>query len=321
MGMKGLWLQDQQLTFRTDIPVPEPGEGEALIKTRLAGICATDIKMTHGYYPFTGVPGHEFVGEVAAAPGHEGWVSQRVVGEINLVCGQCGACRAGRTHHCEQRRVLGITDRDGVLAEYFTLPMENLHAVPEGVTDEAAVFTEPLAAALEIHEQVHIQPGMKVLVVGAGRLGLLIAQALKLTGCDLAVAVRREAPARLLADWGIPAVDVGRIPAHSADLVVDVTGSPAGFALSREALRPMGTLVMKSTFPGDVKLNLSSLVVDEITLVGSRCGPFAPALRLLAAGLVDTASMVDARYGFSEGLAAFEKSAEHGVLKVLVAPD
>ena len=319
--MKGLWLENQDLAYREDIPKPEPKAGEALVKTRLAGVCATDLEMTHGYYPFTGVPGHEFVGEVVEAPGYPGWIGTRVVGEISLTCGKCEACRAGRTHHCANRRVLGILGKDGVLAEYFSLPLANLHAVPDAVTDEAAVFTEPLAAAIQIQQQVRIQPGMRVLVVGAGRLGLLIAQTLKLTGCDLAVVVRREAPARLLADWGIPAVDAKTVRANSADLVVEVTGSPSGFALSQEAVRPAGTLVLKSTFAGDVSLNLSALVVDEITLVGSRCGPFNPALRLLAAGLVDTGSMIHGRYGLSDSLAAFEKAAESGVLKVLVAPD
>ncbi len=173
--MQGLWLEDQVLTYRKDLPVPVPQAGEALIKTRLAGICATDLEMTRGYYPFTGVPGHEFVGEVVEAPGFEGWVGQRVVGEINLVCGVCRVCRAGRGHHCEERRVLGLLGKDGVLADYFTLPIENLHPVPEALPDEAAVFTELLAAALEVGQQVHIQPDMKALVVGAGRLGLLTA--------------------------------------------------------------------------------------------------------------------------------------------------
>lgn len=318
--MKGLWLEDRKIRYREDIPEPEVTEGMALIQLRQAGICTTDLEMTRGYYPFTGVPGHEFVGEVAAAPGHENWVGERVVGEINLTCGDCDACLAGRSHHCANRTVLGILGHDGVLAETFTLPVENLHRVPENVPDDAAVFTEPLAAALEIQEQVHIQPGMRLLVVGAGRLGMLIAQTLKLTGCDLRVAVRREEPARLLADYGIEAVFTEEIVENSADLVVEVTGAPGGFELSRKALRPAGTLVLKSTFAGDISLNLSALVVDEITLVGSRCGPFEPALRLMAQGLVDPCPMIDGRFSLSEGEAAFAKAAEHGVLKVLVSP-
>jgi threonine dehydrogenase-like Zn-dependent dehydrogenase len=274
--------------------------------------------MLRGYYPFTGIPGHEFVGDVLAAPGNEVWVGKRVVGEINLTCGECEACRAGREHHCSNRTALGIQGHDGVLAERFTLPVRNLHEVPSSVPDDLAVFTEPLAAALEIQEQVQIQPGMRVLVVGAGRMGMLIAQTLRLTGCELGVVVRRQPPAELLARYGIRSVFVDDVVENSADLVVEVTGSPDGFALSRKAVRPAGTLVLKSTFAGDVTLNLSAIVVDEITLVGSRCGPFAPALRLLDAGLVDLRPLIAARYPLSEGLAAMDKAAEHGVLKVLV---
>jgi threonine dehydrogenase-like Zn-dependent dehydrogenase len=316
--MKGLWLQDQKLSLRDDLPEPQTEDGMALIQLRMAGICSTDLEMLRGYYPFTGIPGHEFVGDVLAAPGNEVWVGKRVVGEINLTCGECEACRAGREHHCSNRTALGIQGHDGVLAERFTLPVRNLHEVPSSVPDDLAVFTEPLAAALEIQEQVQIQPGMRVLVVGAGRMGMLIAQTLRLTGCELGVVVRRQPPAELLARYGIRSVFVDDVVENSADLVVEVTGSPDGFALSRKAVRPAGTLVLKSTFAGDVTLNLSAIVVDEITLVGSRCGPFAPALRLLDAGLVDLRPLIAARYPLSEGLAAMDKAAEHGVLKVLV---
>lgn len=319
--MKGLWLEDQKLTYREDLPVPEIRDGEALIKLRLGGVCSTDLEMTRGYYPFTGVPGHEFVGEVVAAPGNQAWEGKRVVGEINVTCGECSTCRAGREHHCENRSTLGIHAFNGVFSEYFKLPIRNLHIVPDVVPDDVAVFTEPLAAALEIQEQIQVQPGMRVLVVGAGRLGLLIAQTLKLTGCDLRVAVRRQEPALILANFGIESIHTDDVVEHQYDLVVEVTGSPGGFELSRRAVRPMGTLVLKSTFAGDVTMNLSALVVDEVTLVGSRCGPFAPALHLMAAGLVDPRPMISARYGLAEGLAAFEKAAQHGVLKVLISGD
>lgn len=319
--MKGLWLEDQKLTYRENLPVPEIRDGEALIKLRLGGVCSTDLEMTRGYYPFTGVPGHEFVGEVVAAPGNQAWEGKRVVGEINVTCGECSTCRAGREHHCENRSTLGIHAYNGVFSEYFKLPIRNLHLVPDVVPDEVAVFTEPLAAALEIQEQIQVQPGMRVLVVGAGRLGLLIAQTLKLTGCDLRVAVRRPEPASILANYGIASIHTDDVVENQYDLVVEVTGSPGGFELSRRAVRPMGTLVLKSTFAGDVTMNLSALVVDEVTLVGSRCGPFAPALHLMAAGLVDPRPMISARYGLAEGLAAFEKAAQHGVLKVLISGD
>jgi threonine dehydrogenase-like Zn-dependent dehydrogenase len=199
--MKGLWLQDQKLSLRDDLPEPQTEDGMALIQLRMAGICSTDLEMLRGYYPFTGIPGHEFVGDVLAAPGNEVWVGKRVVGEINLTCGECEACRAGREHHCSNRTALGIQGHDGVLAERFTLPVRNLHEVPSSVPDDLAVFTEPLAAALEIQEQVQIQPGMRVLVVGAGRMGMLIAQTLRLTGCELGVVVRRQPPAELLSSW------------------------------------------------------------------------------------------------------------------------
>ncbi len=319
--MHGLWLQERQISYRSDLPVPEVQPGMALIRLRLAGICSTDLEMVRGYYPFTGVPGHEFVGEVVEAPGNEIWIGERVVGEINIVCGECPTCKAGRPHHCENRTALGIAGHDGVFADYFTLPIKNLHIVPERVPDEAAVFTEPLAAALEIQEQVQIQPGMRVLVVGAGRLGLLIAQTLQLTGCDQQVVVRRDEPARLLADWGISSIYPENVLKNGYDLVVEVTGSPGGFELSRKAVRPAGTLVLKSTFAGDVSLNLSALVVDEITLIGSRCGTFTPALQLLESGQVHTSSMISARFGFSDGVAAMQKAGEHGVIKVLLEPD
>jgi threonine dehydrogenase-like Zn-dependent dehydrogenase len=319
--MRGLWLEGQQLSYREDLQMPAVAPGMALIRTRLAGVCATDLEMVRGYYPFTGVPGHEFVGQVVDAPLNEDWVNKRVVGEINLTCGRCSACLAGREHHCENRTTLGIFDKDGVFAEFFTLPVENLHEVPEKVGDEQAVFTEPLAAALEIQEQVQIQPGMRVLVVGAGRLGMLIAQTLKLTGCDLKAVVRRKAPAEMLEAWGIEPVFVEEVVDNSADLVVEVTGAPGGFELSLRAVRPLGTLVLKSTFADKVEMDLSRLVVDEITLVGSRCGPFEPALRLLDAGLVNPTPLIEARYPLKEGLTAFEKAGEQGGLKVLIVPE
>jgi 2-desacetyl-2-hydroxyethyl bacteriochlorophyllide A dehydrogenase len=319
--MNGLWLQDEKIVYRTDIPLPLVEPGMALIRLRLAGICSTDLEMTRDYSPFIGVPGHEFVGEVVEAPGNDEWIGKRVVGEISIVCGECRTCKAGRPNHCENRKTLGIFGHDGVFAEYFTLPVRNLHLVPARLPDEAAVFTEPLAAALEIQEQVEIQPGMRVLVVGAGRLGLLIAQVLRLTGCDLSVVVRREAPAKLLADWSITAVYADDVIENAYDVVIEATGAPDGFEFGRRAVRPAGTLVLKSTYAGDVQVNLSAIVVDEVTLIGSRCGPFEPALQLLESGQIDTASMVSARFGLSDGSAAFRKAAESGMLKVVLEPD
>jgi threonine dehydrogenase-like Zn-dependent dehydrogenase len=313
--MQALWLEEKALQVRE---VPEPQKpGEALIRIRVAGICSTDLELVKGYYPFTGVLGHEFVGEVMQCD-EPNWVGQRVVGEINVTCGVCESCLHGRPTHCENRSVLGISNRDGVFAEYTTLPVANLHRVPEEVPDEMAVFTEPLAAALEILEQVHIQPGERVLLVGAGRLGQLIAQVLALTGCDLRAVARHARQQELLGARGVRTIDEGDLQPGRWDLVVEATGSPAGFELARRCVRPRGTLVMKSTYQGDLTLNMSAIVVDEVTIVGSRCGPFAPALRLLARGEIDPRGLVAAEHRLAEGLKAFEQAAAPGTLKVLL---
>ena len=318
--MKALWLENQTVTFRDDVAMPEPGPGEALIRMRLAGICSTDLEMARGYYPFTGVLGHEFVGEVVEAP-DSGWVGARVAGEISIVCGQCRHCLAGRSSHCLHRKTLGIKDYDGVFAEYLRLPLENLHRVPDSVPDEEAVFTEPLAAALEIHEQIHIHPTDRALVVGAGRLGQLIAQTLALIGCDLRVVARHDYQRQILTDRGIVTVTEDEIGMGEMDLVVDATGAPGGFALARRAVRPRGTLVVKSTYADDLTVDFSSLVVDEVRVVGSRCGPFAPALRLLENDQVDPKPLIMGRYPLSEGLTALEYAAKPGVFKILLQPD
>lgn len=315
--MQALWLEEKVLHVRE---VPEPQKnGEALIRIRVAGICSTDLELVKGYYPFTGVLGHEFVGEVTQCE-DAAWVGQRVVGEINVTCGGCESCLHGRPTHCENRSVLGISNRDGVFAEYTTLPVANLHRIPEEVPDEMAVFTEPLAAALEILEQVHIQPGERVLLVGAGRLGQLIAQVLALTGCDLRAVARHTHQRELLGARGVQTIDEGDLQPGRWDLVVEATGSPNGFELARRCVRPRGTLVMKSTYHGDLSLNMSSIVVDEVTIVGSRCGPFAPALRLLARGEIDPRGLITAEYSLAEGLKAFEQAAAPGTLKVLLTP-
>lgn len=289
------------------------------MRVRLAGICSTDLELVRGYYPFTGVLGHEFVGEVVQADGGL-WEGMRVVGEINLACGVCAACREGRPTHCERRSVLGIKQHWGAFAEYLTLPLTNLHPLPDSVSDGAAVFVEPLAAALQILQEVHIRPTDRVLVFGAGRLGQLVAQVLVLTGCDLRVVVRHALQQELLAARKIAVVKAEDVAAGSMDVVVEATGTPGGFAEARRALRAGGTMVLKSTYQGDVAVDLSALVVDEMRLVGSRCGPFAPALRLLQNGRVDVLSLIAGRYALKDGLAAMQQAAKTGVLKVLLLP-
>jgi len=315
--MNALWLENKTLTFRDDLPIPDPLAGEALVRVHLAGICSTALEMIRGYYPFTGILGHEFVGEVVEAPDPT-LRGARVTGEINIVCGECATCRRGDSTHCENRTTLGIHDHPGCFAEYLTLPLENLHRIPDNLSNNAAVFTEPLAAALEIQQQIRVQHSDRVLIVGAGRLGQLVAQTLALTGCDLHVVVRHANQQGILTERGIPALTEDQISERSYDLVVEATGAPGGFALARKAVRPRGTVVLKSTYAGDLTADFSSIVVDEITLIGSRCGPFEPALRLLETGQVDPTPLITAHYPLADGPAAFEHAAQAGVFKVLL---
>jgi threonine dehydrogenase-like Zn-dependent dehydrogenase len=317
--MRGLWLEDRRLRVRDDLPVPEPPPGEARIRVTLAGLCHTDLELTRGYYPYAGVLGHEFVGVVDRAPGAPDWEGRRVVGEINAVCGACDTCRAGRPHHCERRTVLGILGRDGAFADYLTLPVGNLHPVPDTMPDEVAVFAEPVAAAFQILDQVRIAPADRVVVFGDGKLGQVIAQVLATTGCALTVVGRHPGKLARLAARGI-AAEVEPPEARRADLVVECTGRRDGLQAALAALRPRGTLVLKSTFAGDTPLNLSAVVVDEVTIVGSRCGPFAPALAALADGRIDVAPLIDARYRLDHALEAMARAATPGTLKVVLAP-
>ncbi|ACC82889.1 MDR/zinc-dependent alcohol dehydrogenase-like family protein [Nostoc punctiforme] len=314
--MKGLWLENNQLQLRTDIPIPEPPPGEALVRVLRAGICNTDLELLRGYYPYTGILGHEFVGVVEKGPEH--LVNQRVVGEINAVCGHCRFCRSGQLTHCENRTVLGIVNRNGAFGEYLCLPVENLHLVPDNVPTEVATFTEPIAAALEIQQQVPLHPNDRVLVVGDGKLGQLVAQTLALTGCELLAVGRHQEKLANLEARGIKTGLADAVKDGYFDISVECTGNPEGFAIARRALRPRGTLVLKSTYAGNLSLDASSLVVDEITLIGSRCGPFTPALQLLATGQIDVQPLIHATYPLIEGLAAFEHAQSRGVLKILL---
>lgn len=314
--MKALWLENNQLQLRTDVPVPEPPSGEALVRVLRAGICNTDLELLRGYYPYTGILGHEFVGVIEQGPTQ--LVNRRVVGEINAVCGECRFCLSGQPTHCENRTVLGIVNRNGAFAEYLTLPVENLHLVPDTVSTDAATFTEPVAAALEIQQQVALRADDRVLVVGDGKLGQLVAQTLALTGCDILVVGRHREKLDYLAARGMKTGLADAVNDRSFDLSVECTGNPEGFAIARRALRPRGTLVLKSTYAGQLTFDASSLVVDEITLIGSRCGPFPQALELLATGRVDVKPLIHARYPLEAGLSAFNRAQERGVLKVLL---
>ncbi len=312
----------ETLQWREDYARPAPGPGEALVRVLVAGICNTDLEIMRGYMGFHGVLGHEFVGVVEAAE-DSAWLGRRVVGEINCACGVCPTCRAGRPTHCPERTTVGIDRHDGVFADYVCLPLANLHPVPEGVSDRQAVFTEPLAAALEIPELSYVRPTERVAVLGDGKLGLLVAQVLALLGCEVTAVGRHPHKLAILARRGIATsleAEVAASLVGAADLVVDCTGKPAGLALARRLVRPRGRLVLKSTTHAWSELDLTMVVVDEVALLGSRCGPFAPALRLLERGLVDVESLIDSEYPLAQGLEAFARAAAPGALKVLVRP-
>lgn len=299
-------------------PRPVPAPDESVIGLRVAGICQTDLELMQGYKNFSGTLGHEFVGDVIEGPA--GWVGRRVVGKISISCGECDMCRRGIPSQCRHRSTLGIINYDGAFADSFRLATRNLVAVPDSIPDEVAVFTEPLAAVCQILEAVHIGPADRVVLIGAGRLGLLAAQVLRLTGTDLSVIVRRAETAALLAGWGIRAVSRSELDNGQADVVVDCTGNAAGFADALTLVRPRGTIVLKSTYAGIPQADLTQVVVNEIQLVGSRCGPFDAALRLMAQGLIDVRSLIEARYPLADAAKALEHARQPGVKKVLLTP-
>ncbi len=317
--MQGIWLEKQQLQFKNDLPIPEAPAGEARIKVLRAGICNTDLELLRGYYPYTGILGHEFVGVVES--GAPNLINKRVVGEINAVCGKCHFCLTNQPTHCEQRTVLGIVNRNGAFANYLTLPVANIHPVPDRVTTDAATFTEPLAAALEIQEQVKILPEHRVLVVGDGKLGQLVAQTIALTGCNLLVVGRHHDKLEKLVSRGIKVGFEDIVNPKSFDIAIECTGNPDGFNLALSGLRPRGILVLKSTYAGKLTLDASAIVVDEITVIGSRCGPFVKALDLLSQNKVDVTSLIETCYPLEEGLAAFDHAQKRGTLKVLLKMD
>ena len=302
-------------------PVPAR-PGECLVRVSLAGICGTDLEILAGYAGFTGVLGHEFVGIVEHAPDADaGWIGRRVVGEINIGCGSCRFCRDGVKEHCTSRTVVGIRGRDGAFADYVSLPAVNLHAVPDTVADEAAVFVEPLAAACRVLEQL-AGPAMSAdaAVVGDGRLGLLVAQVLVRAGARVTIFGRHDEKLRLGREWG---AETSMTPASNAsrgrfDVVVEATGRPAGLDAALSLVRPRGTIVLKSTIHGTAPISTTPIVVDEVTLIGSRCGPFSKALDLLTEGTIDVAPLISARYPLTGWRQAFD--AARTCLKVLLDP-
>jgi len=320
--MKALRVDKKKLAVK-EVPRPLRGD-EALVRVHLSGICNTDLEIARGYAGFKGTIGHEFVGVVEESPGNK-LLGQRVVGEINAGCGKCELCAAGDPRHCAGRTVLGIVGRDGAHAEFLRLPLTNLLPVPDMVVDEHAVFAEPLAAACGIMERVAIKTESRVAVIGDGKLGLLCAQAIALSGASVLLIGKHAEKLRIAERRGIEtaAPRAGAKRKREFDVVVEASGSPSGFVGALELLRPRGTLVLKSTFQGPGKIDeidQARLVVDEITILGSRCGRFQPALDLLKKGAIDIDSLISEEYPLAEGVYAMERAGRKGVLKVFLRP-
>lgn len=316
--MKALRYEQGRLAV-AEIPQPRH-EGEALVRVTLSGICNTDVEIVRGYAGFEGTLGHEFVGVVLEAEGNEGLIGRRVVGEINAGCGDCDLCLNGDSRHCAARTVLGIVGRDGAHAEYLSLPARNLLVVPEEMPDHVAVFAEPLAAAWGITERTRVCETSRVCVIGDGKLGLLCAQALALTGASVSLVGKHAEKLRIAEARGIETVKLEKAQGfgRAFDVVVEASGAAAGLALALELLQPRGALVLKSTFHGATEIEMARIVVDEISIIGSRCGRFAPALELLSRNAVDVESLISEEYALADGIKAMERATVRGVLKVLL---
>ena len=337
--MQALYWDGHELSLNLSYPTPQTSKIEdreskivgatggrpesandqvALIKVHLAGICSTDLQIFKGYMDFRGVPGHEFVGSVVEGPLE--LIKKRVVGEINFACGRCDYCNRGLGRHCPSRSVMGILGADGAFAEFLSVPVPNLHVVSESVSDEEAVFTEPLAAAFEILEQVQLNPGDEVLVLGDGKLSFLCAQVLRLASANVALVGKHPDKLRLIKRSGVRTMLLSDWKPKQFDVVVEATGSPSGLQLAMSAVRPRGTLVLKTTIAGEHKVSLAPLVINEITVVGSRCGPFAPALDALRERSVSVTPLIEKVYPLSEGVEAVAHAGSPGARKILLQP-
>lgn len=317
--MRALTYIDR-LRLETSYPVPERLPGEALLRVRVAGICATDLELIRGYMDFEGVLGHEFVAEVVEAD-TPALVGRRVVGEINCPCRECPTCAEGLQNHCPGRTVLGILERDGTFADYTTLPEACLHQIPEELDERVAVFAEPLAAALQVLGQVPVDGETTVCVLGDGKLGMLVAQVLHTTGCRLTVLGHHEEKLDILRARGIAASLAEEAPGVRYQVVVDATGLPEGLGQALGLVAPRGTVVLKTTVAGETTLTLAPVVIDEVTVVGSRCGPLDKAVEWLAAGRVEVEPLIEAAYPLSEGIEAFGHAARRGARKILLTMD
>ena len=312
---------DQTLSYRPHFPELQESDGDTLVKISRAGICSTDLEICRGYMGFSGILGHEFVGKVIKSP-DKNLIGCRVASEINIVCGKCDLCLSGLSNHCRNRSVLGILKHHGAFAEYVRMPAANLHLIPPSVDDDRAVFIEPVAAACQILKQIKLDSSKWVTVIGDGRLGLLVAQVLALTGAPVRVIGHYPEKLTLCEKWSIKSRLESEIdPRHDQDVVVDCTGSPSGLQLAMAMVRPRGTIVLKSTFAVGKPINLAPIVIDEIQLIGSRCGPFKEAIRLLSENAIDVTSLIHRRLKLEQGVEAMKLAGEKGVLKVILTMD
>lgn len=314
--MKAVCLDSGQVSVE-DLPAPHRLPGFALIRTLAAGICNTDLELQRGYYQFRGVPGHEFVGQILESDSAN-LIGCRVAGEINLSCGRCDFCAIGLGRHCSDRSVLGIAKHPGAFAELLTLPDRNLHIIPPEISDEEAVFIEPLAAACEVLDQVVLPSGEKVAVLGDGKLGLLVAQVLHAHGAQVTVFGRHSNKLAIVANRGIAVSTAEQYPKGYFPFVVECTGSANGLRTAIQMVRPRGAIVMKSTIHEKASIDTAPVIVNEILLIGSRCGRFEPAIQLLLDRKIDVRPMLSAEFPLEQAPAAFAEAARKGVLKVLL---
>ncbi|MBI4681605.1 MAG: alcohol dehydrogenase catalytic domain-containing protein [Nitrospirae bacterium] len=308
---------NKKLEYVTDYPVPEPKENEALIRITHAGICNTDIEITRGYMDFKGVLGHEFTGIVEKCSNNK-LIGKRVAGEINLGCGKCLYCRNQMQNHCPGRSVLGILNKDGVFADYITLPVGNLHEIPKSISEEEAVFIEPLAAAYEIIKQINISSSDKVCVLGDGKLGLLVSQALATTGSKLTAVGKHREKLSILDKTGIKTILKAKFRERDFDMVVDCTGSPSGIKTALKIVRPGGKIVLKTTIAEKSQIDLNQFVINEISLIGSRCGPFPDAIKAIKSGKIDLYPLISDVFSIEDGKKAFKQAAKKNALKVIL---
>jgi len=313
--MKALVFSNKKIELK-EIPIPEPKQNEALIKIIKAGICNTDLEILRGYMNFEGVLGHEFVGRVVKSE-EKKWIGKRVVGEINIGCGICDYCLKNKVNHCPSRKVVGILNKDGVFSEYITLPLSNLHIVPDKISDKIAVFTEPLAAALRILEQIKLNRKDKVLILGDGKLGLLIAQVIKRIGVSTYCIGKHKKNLKILEEKGVKTLLAGEKIPEKFDIVIEATGNKEGFKIALNYVKPEGKIILKSTYKGDINIDISAVVINEFHIIGSRCGPFDEALKWLKKRLIDVESLIDGEYFLNEWEKAFSEAQKSGNLKIL----